>query len=52
MFVKERPELEQQKTALVIENAKMMKELRDIEDNILQMLAASEGNILDDVKLI
>ena len=52
VVVKERPELEQQKNALVVANASMSKELKKIEDQILKLLAESQGNILDDTKLI
>ena len=49
---KERPDLQEMKNALVISNAEMKRELKDIEDTILKMLAESEGNILDDETLI
>ena len=42
----------EQKDALVVQNAKMAKELKQLEDNILQLLADSKGNILDDIELI
>jgi dynein heavy chain len=48
----ERPELEEQKNTLVVSNAMMAKELKDIEDNILHLLSNSKGNILDDFDLI
>ena len=35
-----------------LSNAKMKKELKDIEDKILFMLSNSQGNILDDEELI
>lgn len=35
-----------------VSNAKMKKELKDIEDKILFMLSNSQGNILDDEELI
>ena len=35
-----------------VSNAKMKKELKDIEDKILSMLSNSQGNILDDEELI
>ncbi len=37
---------------LQVSNAKMKKELKDIEDKILFMLSNSQGNILDDEELI
>merc|ERR1711966_571238 len=49
---KEAPELEEKKSALVQENAEMNKQLKDIEDEILRLLAASGGNILEDETLI
>ena len=36
----------------MVSNAKMKKELKDIEDKILFMLSNSQGNILDDEELI
>lgn len=36
----------------MVSNAKMKKELSDIEDRILQLLSASSGEILDDEELI
>ena len=37
---------------LVVSNAKMKKELKEIEDKILFMLSNAQGNILDDEELI
>lgn len=48
----ERPDLEQRRDALVVSIAADQKQLRDIEEQILSMLAASSGNILDDEALI
>lgn len=48
----EMPELAERKNTLVISNAKMKKELHDIENQILYLLSHSEGNILDDTELI
>ena len=48
----ELPEKEEKKNMLVVNNAKMSKELKDIEDTILHMLSNSQGNILDDQELI
>lgn len=48
----ERPDLANLKSQLVVSNAKMKKELGDIENRILQLLSASSGNILDDEELI
>eukprot|EP00924_Labyrinthula_sp_SR-Ha-C_P008574 snap_masked-scaffold_37-processed-gene-0.12-mRNA-1 protein AED:0.06 eAED:0.07 QI:0/0/0/1/1/1/3/0/4292 len=48
----ELPELETKKQSLLQENAEMNLKLKEIENTILHMLSASEGNILDDVELI
>ncbi len=48
----EMPELAERKNTLVVANAKMKKELHDIENQILYLLSHSEGNILDDKELI
>jgi len=48
----ERPELEEEKNQLVVKIADGQKQLKDIEDKILYMLANSQGNILDDEVLI
>lgn len=45
---RERPELEEEKNALIIKSAENKKLLKDIEDKILEVLSASEGNILED----
>jgi dynein heavy chain len=49
---KERPDLQQAKEQLVIQNAKMKNELKGIEDEILRLLASSSGDILADESLI
>lgn len=49
---KERPELEAQKSQLVSQNAKMSAQLKAIEDEILRLLATSEGDVLEDDTLI
>jgi len=48
----ERPDLEEKKDLLVVSIASDQKELREIEEEILSMLAAASGNILDDEELI
>lgn len=48
----ERAELAEKKRFLVLNNSKMKKQLKDIEDRILVLLSNSEGNILDDEELI
>lgn len=52
VVVEEMPEMEEKKNSLVISNARMRKELQELEDQILYMLSNSQGNILDDHKLI
>merc|ERR1719443_190665 len=49
---KERPDLEEQKNALVVQNARMNKQLNDIENEILKLLETSEGDVLADDSLI
>lgn len=48
----ERPELEQQRSSLIINISNDKKQLKDIEEKILKMLFNSQGNILDDEELI
>ncbi|XP_040829844.1 dynein heavy chain 3, axonemal isoform X1 [Ochotona curzoniae] len=45
---KEKPELEEKKNKLIVESAQNKKQLKDIEDKILEVLSMSEGNILED----
>ncbi|KAI3358460.1 hypothetical protein L3Q82_014895 [Scortum barcoo] len=45
---KEKPELEEKKNKLILESAANNKQLKEIEDKILQVLSSSEGNILED----
>lgn len=49
---KEKPELEEKKNELIIESAKNKKQLKEIEDKILEVLSTSEGNILEDERAI
>ncbi|KAG7262162.1 hypothetical protein CRUP_003824 [Coryphaenoides rupestris] len=49
---KERPELEEERTALVLQSAANKKQLKEIEDKILETLQSSEGNILEDESAI
>merc|ERR1719502_1959157 len=51
VVVEERPDMEEKKNSLVIANAAMKKELKELEDKILYMLSNSKGNILDDHEL-
>ena len=48
----ERPELEEERDAVVVSLAKDRKLLSDLQEKILSMLHASEGNVLDDDGLI
>lgn len=48
VIAKERPELEELKTQLLLQSAENKKQLKEIEDKILQVLSSSEGNILED----
>lgn len=45
---KEKPELEEKKNQLILESAANNKQLKEIEDKILQVLSSSEGDILED----
>ncbi|NWQ64257.1 DYH1 protein, partial [Neopipo cinnamomea] len=48
----ERPDLEEDRNQLIVSNAKMRQELKEIEDQILYRLSTSEGNPVDDLELI
>ncbi|XP_072845881.2 dynein axonemal heavy chain 1 isoform X3 [Pogona vitticeps] len=52
VVAEERPDLEEAKNQLIISNAKMQQELKEIEDQILYRLSSSEGNPVDDLELI
>ncbi|XP_023932407.1 dynein heavy chain 3, axonemal [Lingula anatina] len=45
---KEKPELEEKKNQLILESAHNKRQLKEIEDKILEILSTSEGNILED----
>lgn len=45
---KEKPELEDKKNKLIVESARNKKQLKEIEDKILEVLSLSRGNILED----
>lgn len=49
---KERPDLEDEKNKLVIASAKNKRQLKEIEDRILDILFNSKGNLLDDESAI
>ncbi|TMS18883.1 Dynein heavy chain 1, axonemal [Larimichthys crocea] len=52
VVAEERPDLEEAKNHLIISNAKMKQELKEIEDEILFRLSSTEGNPVDDEELI
>ena len=52
VVAEERPDLEEAKNQLIVSNAKMKSELKEIEDKILQRLSSSQGSPVDDVDLI
>lgn len=52
MVAEERPDLEEAKNHLILSNAKMKQELKEIEDKILHRLSSSEGSPVDDIDLI
>ena len=52
VVAEERPDLEEAKNLLIVSNAKMKQELKEIEDKILYRLSNAEGNPVDDVDLI
>ncbi|XP_039210552.1 dynein heavy chain 7, axonemal isoform X3 [Crotalus tigris] len=48
VVARERPDLEEEKQALILQGAENKKQLQEIEDKILEVLSSSEGNILED----
>ncbi|XP_061547478.1 dynein axonemal heavy chain 7 isoform X6 [Phycodurus eques] len=48
VVARERPDLEEEKQALILQGAENKRQLKEIEDKILQVLSSSEGNILED----
>ena len=52
VVAEERPDLEEAKNQLIVSNAKMKQELKEIEDKILLKLSSNEGSPVDDVDLI
>jgi dynein heavy chain len=48
VVAKERPELEEERTVLIVQSASNKRQLKEIEDKILHTLSGSEGNILED----
>ena len=47
-MAKERPDLEDARQSLLIQSADNKKQLKEIEDKILETLSSSKGNILED----
>eukprot|EP00049_Salpingoeca_infusionum_P016530 m.339145 g.339145 ORF g.339145 m.339145 type:complete len:4022 (-) comp16092_c0_seq1:259-12324(-) len=52
VVAQERPELEEEKNALILQSAANKRQLKEIEDQILEVLSSSEGNILEDESAI
>ncbi|MFT7804825.1 dynein heavy chain 12, axonemal [Arapaima gigas] len=52
VVAKERPELEEERNALILQSAANQKQLKEIEDKILETLQSSQGNILEDESAI
>lgn len=52
VVAEERPDLEDAKNALIISNAKMKQELKEIEDKILYRLSNSEGTSIYIMQLL
>uniref|UniRef100_A0A8C3XSS3 Dynein axonemal heavy chain 12 n=1 Tax=Chelydra serpentina TaxID=8475 RepID=A0A8C3XSS3_CHESE len=52
VVAKERPELEEERNALILQSAANKKQLKEIEKKILETLQSSEGNILEDESAI
>lgn len=48
VVAKEKPELEESKNQLIVQSAENKRQLKEIEDKILEVLATSTGNILED----
>ena len=52
VVAREKPELEEERNELIVQSANNQKQLKEIEDKILEVLSSSEGNILEDEKAI
>lgn len=48
VVAKDVPMLEEKKNTMIVESANNKRQLKDIEDKILEVLSTSEGNILED----
>ena len=49
---KERPDLEETKTELIVQNNEFTIKLKELEDTLLYKLATAEGDLTEDVVLI
>ncbi|KAL6620932.1 hypothetical protein LY90DRAFT_662178 [Neocallimastix californiae] len=45
---KERPDLEEERNKLIVASAENSKQLKELEDKILELISSFEGNILED----
>ncbi|KAK3261161.1 hypothetical protein CYMTET_29916, partial [Cymbomonas tetramitiformis] len=52
VVAKERPELQEEKTKLVLQGAENARQLKEVEDKIIEVLGSSEGSILEDESAI
>lgn len=52
VVMQERPDLEEQRSAIIVGVAQMKQELKEIEDRILYKLSVSEGSPVDDIEFI
>jgi len=52
VVAEERPDLEEMKNQLVVKSAAMKKEIKGLEDKILELMGNAEGDILEDESLI
>ncbi|KAG9490480.1 hypothetical protein GDO78_006034 [Eleutherodactylus coqui] len=52
LAAEEKPDLEERKNLLYLEGARTRKQLKEIEDQILEVLSLSQGNILEDERAI
>ncbi|XP_071441952.1 dynein axonemal heavy chain 7 [Hetaerina americana] len=48
IVAKEQPDLEEEKNVLILQGAENKRQLKSLEDTILQVLSTSTGNILED----
>ncbi|KAF5843852.1 dynein heavy chain and region D6 of dynein motor-domain-containing protein, partial [Dunaliella salina] len=52
VVAQEMPDLEEQRQQLVVSSAENKRKLKEIEDQILEVLSKSQGNILEDVTAV